>query len=101
MRLVIYSYEKWYTLRNSIGGKNMKIKILGSGCKNCQKLTDNTKEALKELGIEAEIEKVTDFIEIASFGVMSTPALVADEKVLSSGKVLKTKEIVNLLDELR
>ena len=58
---------------------------------------DNTKEALKELGIEAELEKVEDFRDIMKYGVMTTPALVVDEKVLSSGKVLKTKDIVKLL----
>jgi small redox-active disulfide protein 2 len=72
----------------------MNIKILGSGCKSCITLAENTKVALKELGIEAEIEKVTDFAQIASYGVMSTPALVIDEKVVSYGKVLKPKEIV-------
>lgn len=75
----------------------MVIKILGSGCSNCVKLTGNTEEALKELGIEAEIVKVTDFMDIMKYGVMTTPALVVDEKVVSSGKVLKTKDIVNLL----
>lgn len=75
----------------------MVIKILGSGCSSCVKLMDNTKEALKELGIEAELEKVEDFRDIMKYGVMTTPALVVDEKVLSSGKVLKTKDIVKLL----
>ncbi len=75
----------------------MVIKILGSGCSSCTKLMENTKEALKELGIEAELGKVEDFREIMKYGVMTTPALVIDEKVVSSGKVLKTKDIVNLL----
>jgi small redox-active disulfide protein 2 len=78
----------------------MKIKILGSGCKNCVALAENTKSALSELGIEAEIVKVTDFAEIAGFGVMSTPALVVDEKVVSFGKVLKPKEIVKILGKV-
>lgn len=76
----------------------MIIKILGSGCKNCAVLTENTKAALEEKGIEAEIIKVTDFKEIMAFGVMSTPALVIDEKVVSVGKVLKPKEIVKLIE---
>ena len=71
----------------------MKIKILGSGCKYCEALTENTKAALKELDIQAGIEKVTDFAEIARYGVMRTPALVVDEKVVSFGKVLKPKEV--------
>jgi len=75
----------------------MKIKVLGPGCKNCENLADNTKAALKELGLEAEIEKVTDFAEIAGYGILSTPGLVVDDKVVSSGKVLKPKEIVKLL----
>ena len=79
----------------------MVVKILGSGCKNCQTLTENTKEALAELGIEAEMIKVTDFADIVTYGVMTTPALVVDDKVLSYGKVLKTKEIVKLLEKTR
>ncbi|HZK71532.1 MAG TPA: thioredoxin family protein [Clostridia bacterium] len=78
----------------------MKIKILGSGCKNCVALVDNTKSALSELGIEAEIVKVTDFAEIAGFGVMSTPALVVDEKVVSFGKVLKPKDIIKIIEKV-
>lgn len=75
----------------------MMIKILGSGCKNCVALTENVKAAVRELGIEAQVEKVTDFADIAAYGVMRTPALVVDEKVVSFGKVLKPKEIVNIL----
>ncbi|MFA5523520.1 MAG: thioredoxin family protein [Tissierellales bacterium] len=74
----------------------MKIKILGSGCKSCVTLQENTEIAIKELGIEVEIEKVTDFKEIVGYGVMSTPALVVDEKVVSFGKVLKPKEIARV-----
>ena len=75
----------------------MRIKVLGPGCKNCENLADNTKAALKEMGLEAEIEKVTDFAEIAGYGILSTPGLVVDDKVVSSGKVLKPKEIAKLL----
>ncbi|KMT22549.1 thioredoxin family protein [Clostridium cylindrosporum] len=75
----------------------MIIKILGSGCKKCVTLKENTETALKETGIEAEIIKVTEFKDIMVYGVMSTPALVIDEKVVSFGKVLKPKEIVNIL----
>ncbi|PKM88841.1 MAG: thioredoxin family protein [Firmicutes bacterium HGW-Firmicutes-12] len=78
----------------------MIIKILGSGCKNCTALLDNTKTALKELGKEAEIVKVEDFKEIMAYGVMTTPALVIDEKVVSSGKVLKTQEISGIISGL-
>ncbi len=79
----------------------MIIKILGSGCKNCIMLKENTEAALKEAGIEAEVIKVTDFKDIMAFGVMSTPALVIDEKVVSYGKVLKPKEIVSLLEKYK
>lgn len=77
----------------------MLIKILGSGCRNCVALKENTEAALKEVGVEAEIQKVTDFKEIMAYGVMTTPALVIDEKVVSFGKVLKPKEIVKILEK--
>lgn len=64
-------------------------------------LKENTETALKEAGIEAEVIKVTDFKDIMAFGVMSTPALVIDEKVVSYGKVLKPKEIVSLLEKYK
>lgn len=75
----------------------MIIKILGSGCKSCVTLKENTETALKEVGIEAEVVKVEDFKDIMAYGVMSTPALVIDEKVVSFGKVLKPKEIAKIL----
>ncbi|ETA82527.1 thioredoxin family protein [Youngiibacter fragilis] len=75
----------------------MEIKILGSGCKNCVNLAANAKEALDNLGVNGEIIKVTDFKEIASYGVMRTPGLVVDGKVVSSGKVLTAKEIAEII----
>jgi len=75
----------------------MEIKILGIGCNNCVNLAKNTEEALKELGMEATITKVTDMKEIARYGIMRTPGLVIDEKVVSYGKVATTKEITELL----
>lgn len=78
------------------GGK-MNIKVLGSGCKKCNQLEANTAEAMRMLGIEEPIEHVTDYAEIASYGVMSTPALVANGQVLLSGKVAKPDEIAALL----
>ena len=78
----------------------MTIKVLGSGCKNCLALTENVKAALKEINIEAVVEKVTDFGEIAKYGVMSTPALVIDEKVVSYGKVLKPNDIVKIIGKV-
>lgn len=75
----------------------MIIKILGPGCKNCILLKENTEAALKEAGLEAEIVKVTDIKDIMAYGVMSVPSLVIDEKVVSIGKVLKSKEIIKIL----
>lgn len=75
----------------------MKIKVLGSGCKNCVTLKENVEKALKETGIQGEIEKVEEIKDIISYGVMSTPALVIDEEVVSSGRVLKPKDIIKIL----
>jgi small redox-active disulfide protein 2 len=75
----------------------MIIKILGSGCKKCLTLEENAKAAADAAGKQAEVIKVTDFAEIAGYGVMSTPALVVDDKVLSMGKVLTSAEIELLL----
>jgi small redox-active disulfide protein 2 len=75
----------------------MIIKILGSGCKKCVALGENARAATKAAGKEAEIVKVTDFAQIAGYGVMSTPGLVIDEKLVSSGKVLTPQEIERLL----
>jgi small redox-active disulfide protein 2 len=75
----------------------MIIKILGSGCKKCITLTENTQAALANLGREAQVLKVTDFAEIAAHGVMSTPALAIDDKVASVGKVLTVGEVEKLL----
>ncbi|MCX7821014.1 MAG: thioredoxin family protein [Brevinematales bacterium] len=75
----------------------MKIQILGGGCANCKRLEENAKEAIKALGINAEIEKITDFNQIMNYGVMMTPALAVDGIVKSTGKVLTKEQIINLL----
>ncbi|MFH1585940.1 MAG: thioredoxin family protein [archaeon] len=75
----------------------MKIKVLGSGCPNCKILEANTKKALDEMKIKADVEKITDISKIIEYGVMSTPALVIDEKVVSTGRVLTSEEIKKLL----
>lgn len=77
------------------------VKILGSGCAKCNELEANTKAALEQLDMNNEIDHVTDFTQIASFGVMSTPALVVDGKVEAFGKVLKTEEVVKILQKVR
>ena len=75
----------------------MQIKILGSGCPNCKLLEANVLKAIKEMKIKANVEKVTDIAKIIEYGVMSTPALVIDKKVVSYGKVLTSEEIKKLL----
>jgi small redox-active disulfide protein 2 len=75
----------------------MIIKILGSGGKKCVALMDNAKAAIHATAIDAQIEKITDIVDIASYGIMSTPGLVIDEKVVSSGRVLSASEIETLL----
>jgi small redox-active disulfide protein 2 len=75
----------------------MDIKILGSGCANCQRLEAATHEAVDQLGLEASFEKVTDVAEIASWGVMHTPALVIDDEVVMSGRVPTTEQLKELL----
>lgn len=75
----------------------MKISILGTGCPKCQKLTETAETAAKELGIEYELEKVTDLNDIMSYGVMLTPALVVNGEVNSSGKLLSVAEVKEFL----
>ena len=75
----------------------MHIKILGPGCKNCRNLEAHTQDALAALGLEATVEKVTDYAQIAGYGVLSTPGLVVDERVVVSGRVPGADEIAALL----
>lgn len=75
----------------------MHIKVLGPGCRNCQNLERVTREALAELGVEATVEKVTDYPTIAGYGVMSTPALVVDEQLVVAGRVPTRAQVVQLL----
>ncbi len=72
----------------------MNIKILGGGCSKCEKLAKNAEAAAKQLNIDYTIEKISDFKQYAAYGVMITPALVIDEKLISAGKVLSTEKIV-------
>lgn len=75
----------------------MKIEILGTGCSKCKALEENTKKAVAQAGIFAQIEKVEDIVKIMDYGVMSTPALVIDGVVKSTGKLLNQEEIKALL----
>jgi small redox-active disulfide protein 2 len=73
------------------------IKILGPGCNNCKNLERATREALDQLGLDATVEKVDDYPAIMGYGIMATPGLVVDDKVLVSGRVPKPAEIKQLL----
>lgn len=75
----------------------MDIKVLGTGCSKCNHLEKKTREALKELGIDATIEKVEDIQKIMGYGIMSTPGLVINGKVVIAGKLPKTSELKELL----
>ncbi len=76
----------------------MVVKILGSGCANCKKLEALVKEVAVEKGIEATFQKVTDFKDIVSYGIMRTPGLVVDGKVLSAGRIPSKQEIAGWLE---
>jgi len=75
----------------------MNIKVLGGGCCKCENLLEAVKEAVAEKGIEAEIEYITDMGKIMEYGIMSTPALMINNKVVSMGRVLKAKDIAKYL----
>ena len=73
------------------------IKVLGSGCKNCHALYENAQEAVKAAGLNVEVEYITDLQKVMEYGVMSMPALVINDRVISMGKVLKSEEIEKLI----
>ncbi|HLE39662.1 MAG TPA: thioredoxin family protein [Acidimicrobiia bacterium] len=75
----------------------MKLKVLGIGCANCITLEKRAREALDLIGVQGDVVKVTDYKQIAAYGVMRLPALVVDEQVILSGKIPKTEELVSLL----
>lgn len=77
------------------------VKVLGSGCAKCSALEKAVQEAMAELGMDENIDHVTDFTQIAAYGIMTTPALVVDGKVVSYGKVLKKEEAKELLQKVR
>lgn len=76
------------------------IKVLGPGCKSCHELNEASIAAVKELGMDLEVEYITDMEKIMGYGVMSMPALVINEKVVSMGKALKSADIIKLLKKL-
>lgn len=71
----------------------LTIKVLGSGCANCKKLEGIARQAVEQMGVQAEIVKVTEYPDIMAYGVMSTPGLVINEKVVSSGRIPSPAEV--------
>lgn len=83
-----------YKAENEKGIKS--IKVLGSGCKSCKALLESTKKAASDMGLSVEVQYVTDMKKVMEYGVMSMPALVVNEKVVSMGKVLKASDVENI-----
>ena len=75
------------------------IKVLGAGCKSCHEMYENTKRAVKDMVLSAEVEYITDMQKVMEYGVMRMPALVVNEKVVAIGKVLKVNEVMALLQK--
>ena len=75
----------------------MEIKILGTGCPKCKALEKSTTEAVKELGLEAKVTKVDDIMKIMEYGILRTPGLVIDEKVVLSGRLPSSSELKSIL----
>jgi small redox-active disulfide protein 2 len=75
------------------------IKILGSGCPNCKKLESIARQAVEQLSIEAQVVKVTDYADIVAYNVMSTPGLVVNEKVVSTGRIPSPAEVTTFLTD--
>ncbi len=76
------------------------IKVLGAGCSSCHQQYEHVKEAVKNMGLSIEVEYITDMTKVMEYGVMSMPALVVNEKVVSMGKVLKASDVEKLLYKL-
>lgn len=76
------------------------MKVLGAGCKSCHEQYENCKAAVKELGMNLEVEYITDMEKVMACGIMSMPGIVVNEKVVSMGKVLKTSDVIKLLKRL-
>ena len=82
------------------GGNGFNIKVLGAGCKSCHEQHENVKKAVANMGLDAEVEYITDMEKVMSYGVMSMPAIVVNEQVVSMGKVLKAAQVEELLKKL-
>ena len=79
----------------------INIKVLGAGCKSCHEQYENAKAAVKAMGLTVEVEYITDMEKVMGYGVMSMPAIVVNEKVVSMGKVLKAADVEKLLNKLK
>lgn len=77
----------------------MIIKILGAGCDKCEKAYDNANKAIEELGIEVTVEKVEDLVTMMKFGIMTTPGIVIDDKVIMVGKIPKVEEFKKIIKD--
>lgn len=75
------------------------VKILGAGCKACHEQYENAKQAVKDMGLSVEVEYITDMPKVMEYGVMSMPAIVVNEKVVSQGKVMKAADVEKLLNK--
>lgn len=92
--------KKTVTLHSpDLTGKIHNIKVLGAGCKNCHQQYENAKKAVSVMNLAVEVEYITDMEKVMSFGVMSMPAIVINDKVVSSGKLLKPSDIGKLIIE--
>lgn len=79
---------------------NCCIKVLGTGCKSCHEQYENVKKAVSEIGLDMEVEYITDMEKVMTYGVMSMPAIVVNDKIASVGHVLKSGDVVKLLRSL-
>ena len=77
------------------------VKVLGAGCKSCHEQYENAKLAVKNMGLDLEVEYITDMVKVMVYGVMSMPAIVVNERVVSMGRVLKAADVEKLLNKLR
>ena len=84
----------------SCGGNGCNIKVLGAGCKSCHEQYENARKAVADMNLDAEIEYITDMEKVMNYGVMSMPAIVVNEQVVSMGKVLKASQVEELLKML-
>ena len=84
----------------SCGGNGCNIKVLGAGCKSCHEQYENARKAVADMNLDAEVEYITDMEKVMNYGVMSMPAIVVNEQVVSMGKVLKASQVEELLKML-